>query len=276
MPVSYIRFHVVECNASFSCKEIAMIRYGFFTVLYGRELICLIYGVWWEHAKELILYFTWPLPVTLLRVLTFFIPDRSKMYLHRHAVYTAAPLQHTQCTCSIGCCLLLSNKGGGAPGAPLYRSATAILHIHSTSVWDTFHISSIAWTSPSPFPYCIAWGHNKWKEWLYFVSCSLPCDCIIVYWWHSFPGKCPCSDLRDFFQSYETRTAPKLRVHALLYTINALRIKREPKWLSWYTVKNRTLYRVDISIKKKTALCYKREPIFKITIQESHFGSLFF
>ena len=32
--VSHIRFHVVECNASFSCKQIAMIRYGFFTVQY--------------------------------------------------------------------------------------------------------------------------------------------------------------------------------------------------------------------------------------------------
>ncbi len=34
MPFSHIRFHVVECNASFSCKQIDMIDYGFFTVYY--------------------------------------------------------------------------------------------------------------------------------------------------------------------------------------------------------------------------------------------------
>ncbi len=32
MLFSDIRFHVVKCNASFSCKQIAMIHYGFFTV----------------------------------------------------------------------------------------------------------------------------------------------------------------------------------------------------------------------------------------------------
>ncbi len=32
MLFSHIRFHVVICNASFLWKQIAMIRYGFFTV----------------------------------------------------------------------------------------------------------------------------------------------------------------------------------------------------------------------------------------------------
>ncbi len=37
MPFSHIRFHVVECNASFSYKQIIMIRYGFLTVYMGTQ-----------------------------------------------------------------------------------------------------------------------------------------------------------------------------------------------------------------------------------------------
>ncbi len=29
-------------------------------------------------------------------------PDQSGVYLQCHAVYAAAPLQHMQCTCSVG------------------------------------------------------------------------------------------------------------------------------------------------------------------------------
>ncbi len=39
MPFSHIRFHVVECNASFSCKQIAMIRYGFFYSVPSGDLL---------------------------------------------------------------------------------------------------------------------------------------------------------------------------------------------------------------------------------------------
>ena len=56
----------------------------------------------------------------------FLFPDQSGVYLQCHAVYTAAALQHTQCTCSIGCTYT-------ADTLPLAGSVCSLLSVYTAA-----------------------------------------------------------------------------------------------------------------------------------------------
>ncbi len=80
-------------------------------------------------------------------------PDRSGVYLQCHAVYTAATLQHTQCTCRIGsvCAVYLQ------PTLQIHSNYTAYtLHfglgknvIQGVFIIDSFCPSISMWTLPA-------------------------------------------------------------------------------------------------------------------------------
>ncbi len=48
--VVFAHFHVVKCNALLSCKQITMMRYGFFTVQWGSVI------TWWCYVLDYISY----------------------------------------------------------------------------------------------------------------------------------------------------------------------------------------------------------------------------
>ncbi len=64
-------------------------------------------------------------------------PDRSGVYLQCHAVYTADPLQLTQCTCSIGCSYTIETLQTAVYTVPtlyIHCIYTVAMHLHCQQV----------------------------------------------------------------------------------------------------------------------------------------------